>query len=151
MNLALTMPLKCVSLWQPWASLVAAGVKTVETRSWAIPYSLLGSRIGIHAAKTHMGINLAKEDPELWGCCVRHLGWELPQISEECCILPFGMLVATAVVEACFPVERLVPDVFGDYSPGRFGWVLSGVEKLVEPVPIKGRQGIFTVYPGASA
>ena len=29
--------MKAISLWQPWASLVAEGVKTIETRSWAPP------------------------------------------------------------------------------------------------------------------
>ena len=29
--------MKAISLWQPWASLVVGGVKTVETRSWALP------------------------------------------------------------------------------------------------------------------
>jgi len=28
------MILKALSLWQPWASLMALGVKRIETRSW---------------------------------------------------------------------------------------------------------------------
>ena len=31
-------PIKAVSLWQPWASLVACGVKHHETRHWTTNY-----------------------------------------------------------------------------------------------------------------
>lgn len=30
--------MKCISLWQPWASLLVAGVKKIETRSWLTGY-----------------------------------------------------------------------------------------------------------------
>lgn len=36
------------SLWQPWASLVALGVKTIETRSWSTKYR---GPLMIHASK----------------------------------------------------------------------------------------------------
>lgn len=40
-----------ISLWQPWASLIACGVKPFETRDWAPPAELIGQTIAIHAAK----------------------------------------------------------------------------------------------------
>ena len=40
-----------ITLWQPWASLIADGVKQYETRSWKPPWHLVGKRIAIHAAK----------------------------------------------------------------------------------------------------
>ena len=43
--------MKAISLWQPWASLIACGAKPFETRSWAPPRELIGQRIAIHAAK----------------------------------------------------------------------------------------------------
>src|SRR3972149_12240119 len=30
--------MKAISLWQPWASLIAVGAKKYETRSWDTPY-----------------------------------------------------------------------------------------------------------------
>jgi len=30
--------MKAISLWQPWATLIALGLKTVETRSWRMDY-----------------------------------------------------------------------------------------------------------------
>lgn len=43
--------MKAISLWQPWASLIACGAKPYETRSWAPPAELIGATIAIHAAK----------------------------------------------------------------------------------------------------
>ena len=43
--------MKTISLWQPYASLIAAGEKTIETRGWAPPKGVMGQRIAIHAAK----------------------------------------------------------------------------------------------------
>ena len=45
------MTMKAISLWQPWASLIACGAKPYETRSWAPPRDLIGKPIAIHAAK----------------------------------------------------------------------------------------------------
>lgn len=43
--------MKAISLWQPWASLIAIGEKPFETRSWSPPPELIGQTIAIHAAK----------------------------------------------------------------------------------------------------
>ena len=43
--------MKAISLWQPWASLIACGAKPFETRSWAPPRDMIGQPIAIHAAK----------------------------------------------------------------------------------------------------
>jgi activating signal cointegrator 1 len=39
---------KAISLWQPWATLIALGEKKFETRSWLTNYR---GQIAIHAAK----------------------------------------------------------------------------------------------------
>ena len=41
-------PVKAITIWQPWASLVAVGAKTMETRSWPTKYR---GPIAIHAAQ----------------------------------------------------------------------------------------------------
>lgn len=42
--------LPCISLWQPWASWVAWGLKSIETRTHNRFATLRGRTIGIHAA-----------------------------------------------------------------------------------------------------
>ena len=44
-------PVYAITLHQPWASLIALGIKTVETRSWLAPERLLGQTVAIHAGK----------------------------------------------------------------------------------------------------
>ena len=38
-----------ITLWQPWATLVAAGAKPFEFRHWAAPKRLWRQRVAIHA------------------------------------------------------------------------------------------------------
>jgi len=42
------LAIKAISLWQPWASLVANGLKLYETRGWPTKYRGV---LAIHAAK----------------------------------------------------------------------------------------------------
>lgn len=44
------MRLPIVTLHQPWAHAIVARQKHIETRSWPAPATILGERIGIHAA-----------------------------------------------------------------------------------------------------
>ena len=46
------MPTTVLSVWQPWASLLATGTKTIETRTEPAPAALVGQRIAIHASST---------------------------------------------------------------------------------------------------
>ena len=40
-----------ITLHQPWATLIALGVKNVATRSWPAPEWLLGQTFAVHAGK----------------------------------------------------------------------------------------------------
>jgi hypothetical protein len=42
--------MKALTIWQPWASLIALGLKPYEFRTWPAPRSIRGQRIVIHAA-----------------------------------------------------------------------------------------------------
>ncbi len=56
--------MKALTLWQPWASLVALGVKTIETRSWSTKYR---GPLAIHAgAKKPARIWTQYERPDLY-------------------------------------------------------------------------------------
>lgn len=36
---------------------------------------------------------------------------------------------------------------FGDYTPGRFAWILADVQKLPDPIPAKGALGLWEWTP----
>lgn len=134
--------MKAISLWQPWATLVAMGAKRIETRHWSLPPALLGQRVAIHAAKTRDHI-----------CVCRDLPFSIYIPDPDA--LPFGAVVATVILERCgeitarsaaeldlrHPRER----AFGNYAPGRYAWVLSDARPLEQPVPFRGAQGWFDV------
>lgn len=136
--------MKALTLWQPWASAIALGLKKIETRGWPTKYR---GPLAIHAAtRQHREDRACFEailaaahhvERDVWaGYCDSN--YEL---------LPFGEVVATCRLTDCLWVESL--DVggaerrWGDYSAGRWGWVLEEVERLMVPVPAVGRQGLW--------
>lgn len=44
--------MKAISIKQPWASLIAHGIKDVENRTWKCPQEYIGQRVLIHVSKT---------------------------------------------------------------------------------------------------
>jgi hypothetical protein len=125
---------KAISLWQPWASLIADGRKRIETRSWKAPGWLLGKKIAIHAAKI-ANIDAAAD-----------FGYEYAGKF----VGPRGAIVATAYLESCVQftpenVERISDEekLYGDFALGRFGWFLTDVERIEPPIEVRGHQGIF--------
>lgn len=144
--------MKALSLWQPWATLVAIEAKGLETRSWSTNYR---GRLAIHAAKkwTHELSDLCDQPPFLGA-----LDAALPQLETDAVamspkaarLLPLGCIVATADLTDCIAITlRNAPDEpeysFGDYRPGRFMWRLENVRRLPTPIPCRGAQGLFNV------
>ena len=130
-------PLQCLTLRQPWATLIALGYKRFETRGWQPRTGEFPRALGIHAGAT--------EDREMTRICRRN-GLQLPDT------LPKKAIVALAVMEAPLPTgSRLLEELLtsrekmlGDYSPGRYAWPLFGVQPLPEPVPVSGQRGLWT-------
>ena len=128
-------PLKAVSLWQPWASAIPLGWKGVETRHWKTAHR---GEIAIHAAKrwTPAQAEFASVERALGRVPAR---------------LPFGAIVAIVSIVDVRPSEELelsvsaIERLYGNYEPGRFGWVLENVRPLREPVGCVGRQSIWTL------
>jgi hypothetical protein len=115
--------MKALSLTQPFASLVVDGRKTIETRSWSTRYR--GS-LAIHATKT----------PDRVVC--RNFGYDPAIIS---CGAILGVVQLVDCVQ--FPNPKTPPDKYGDFTVGRWGWLLADVTKLPAPVPVKGYQGLW--------
>jgi len=138
------MKMKAISLYQPWASLMALGHKRIETRSWATSYR---GPLAIHAAKKLV----MPDDPEFREA-LEKLGlianWDGKNCSWPKGDFPRGAIVGVCNLHSCVPVglgpilenyERL----FGDYSPGRYLWLTTDMKKLNNPIPCIGRQGFW--------
>ena len=86
--------MKAITVWQPWATLLATGQKHNETRSWKTSYR---GEILIHAAKTdHSGILLHIPMEEL-----KH--FQKAGVVNE---LPTGVIVGKANLVDCFQIDE---------------------------------------------
>jgi len=111
-------PIKALSIWEPWASLVARGVKRHETRHWSTTYR---GPIAIHAAKT---LDLAGAPEAL---CVGALGlfWHKDR--------PTGVVVAIGELRNVHRAEDVAGRLTradaaaGNFGYGRFAWEIAKV------------------------
>ena len=132
-----------LSLLQPWASLVVMGLKKIETRSWRTAYR---GTLLIHSSLGRKGKILATEPP-----FCRYI----PDFDA----LPFGAIIGHVHLEDIVPVEQLYysdaqlavltleEKAFGDYTLGRYAWLLSEPVMFDNVLPMKGGLGIWHYRP----
>lgn len=195
--------MKALTLHQPWASLVALGGKSIETRSWSTAYR---GRLLIHAAKRPIRENVVVGDWEAYppdpprGPLHPNHDTHRParlytnagswRLGASWWPLPLGAVVASCDLLDVVPmVDRIPPQSewrdpwtvmtvepwpilttwrgfgsaetvrefsaelpFGDYSPGRFAWLLGDVKPTTErcprcwPVDVRDRNGAIVRY-----
>jgi hypothetical protein len=80
--------MKALTVWQPWATLIAIGAKPYEFRGWQPPRSLLGQRLAIHAgarsvkvAEVRALVRALKGDPSMSNPCL-HQDLALPALEK---------------------------------------------------------------------
>ena len=146
-----------ITLHQPWATLIALGIKAVETRSWPVPGRLLGQVIAVHAGK-----RVVRRPGDRIEQKLRIRLWE-----DWIRTIPAGAVLATVTLAGMAQVEYVDPmtghavhdgrtevgcaagtgrtpiDPWGDFSAGRWLWFLNDVESLPEPIPAVGRQSFW--------
>ena len=141
-------PVKALTLHQPWASLMAWGVKTIETRSWPTAYR---GPLAIHAAKTIPDYaRAAAVEIAPIARALASAGVDPTTLAG----LPLGAVVALVDLIDCRHIDETScepgPDrPFGNFASGRFGWVTRNPRVLAPPVPARGRQGLWDWAPPA--
>lgn len=131
--------MKALSITQPWATLIAIGAKTIETRSWNTGYR---GRMAIHAAKGFPRYARETLFEEAFRVPLEAAGYHIAAD------LPLGCVVATCNLVR---IHRVQPDTvvpsaerpFGNYDIGRYMWMLEDVVPLTGFVPAKGRLGLW--------
>lgn len=144
--------MKCISLWQPWATLIAIGAKTIETRSWYWAYR---GPLAIHASKGGLSKSEFYETCEL-----SEIKYALAAAGIDPKQMPRGAIVATCNMVDCvrfarpgvmmgekqaYPMAGQLEQAFGDYTIGRFGFMLRDIVRIEQPIPFVGKQGPFEV------
>jgi hypothetical protein len=141
--------MKAITIWQPYASLIATGIKQYETRSWQTNYR---GELLIHAAKRPVSLWLSI----LWNNI--HATSDR-DISCEASTLPLGAIVAIADLTDCLEIvesdflnsNRIINKHLqskaelscGDWQTGNFAWELKNIKPLIRPIPAKGYQGLW--------
>lgn len=167
--------MRALSLSQPWASAVAFDLKSIETRSWRTSYT---GPLAIHASmvpgRGYSALqHLLTLKPSLFGesssalaDSIWYQAWhsddsvlnpeELANYDNLVRRLPPGAIVAVAMLYDCVPVEDVRDSIseqeriLGDYSDGRWAWLLYKIESI-EPVPCRGSLGLWTVPDDVAA
>jgi len=131
--------MKTLSLLQPWASLTVMGYKTIETRSWSTTHR---GPLLIHASKGRKGAVLSTEAP-------------FTKYISAFNSLPFGAIIGQVWLEDVVPVEQLFlsdsrlakltleEKAFGDYTKGRWAWLLAEPIQFTHPIPIGGSLSLW--------
>lgn len=126
--------MKALTIWQPWASLIASGEKQYETRSWETKYR---GPLAIHAG-------LGDMTKELFEC---NSFYRDALQRSTVPSLPSGGVLCIVNLVACVPTAGLCvsqkEQAFGDFSSGRFAWRLEIVERFENPILVSGKQGLW--------
>lgn len=142
--------MKALTILQPWAHLIAIGAKTIETRSWETTYR---GPLAIHASANTKFIAFHGKhcitDQEPFRSAL------LASFKAGRVMWP-GMVIAICRLIGCYKIAPIPkglkanPEIFseqelafGDYTPGRYAWLLSDVKKLPSPIPAKGALGLW--------
>ena len=128
--------MRAFTVYQPYAYAIIAGLKQYETRPRK---THIRGRVAVHAGRldeVHATKHLSGND--FWAL-MAEIGGKTD--------LPRGAVLGTVEIVDCVPVEEIIHTLsererlLGDYSPGRFAWVLKNPVAFSMPVPAKGKQG----------
>jgi hypothetical protein len=153
--------MKALTLYQPWATLIATGHKRIETRSWATKYR---GPLAIHAGK-NTGFMIGAQkivDDEPFRSVMGNI-----YRAANTTPFPLGVIVATCELVWIEELGKYTWEMhqagwrignhfwetseqekaFGDYTPGRFAWFLDDVQPLSQPISAKGAMGLWEWLP----
>lgn len=129
---------RALTLLPPWANAVAHYGKAVENRSWVVPSTVeMPLKVLIHAAAN---------SPVALDERVDQIRWGISRVAHH---LVYSSFVALATVTECHRANvcRHCSSIWRSHYPHDFHWVLDDVRSLPEPVPAKGRQGLWKPTP----
>jgi activating signal cointegrator 1 len=129
--------IKAITLYQPYASLIIAGAKRFETRTWGSDYTGL---LVIHAGKT-LEVDSGNR------VFMYHL---LASGIGDPRKLPLGAALGVVWKGKCFRAASVIPyidereQIFGGFKgDDRVAWELENPVAFEQPIPMKGSQGLW--------
>lgn len=146
--------MKLLSLWEPWATLMALGEKRIETRSWDTDYrGLLAIQSAKHWDKDQEV--LTYQDPFYESLKRGGIRTKADKFGAQRFVFPHGHITCVVRLLTCWPTEqteatypRLMTEqekAFGNYDDGRWAWVTGSVFRLPEPILFPGPRSLGNV------
>lgn len=163
--------MKALTVWQPWATLIAIGAKPYEFRGWMPPTDFVWKRIAIHAAARPVRLKEVEdiltrlENGDKSDCLIADKAAPLlirvragilakkrknelftTEPEQEPFELPHSAVVCTAILGFARPGKACAME-FGckveDHVRGfNYGWPMNEVVPMM-PVPARGAQGFW--------
>jgi hypothetical protein len=134
--------MKVITLIEPWGSLIMHGKKTIETRSWKTNYR---GELYIHTSKKR-----ERRTDEKYLNAIELLN------SEPI----YGYIIAKCTLSDCIEItESFAKKIIcfdstnyhlGNYSAGRYAWILKDITPLEEFIPAIGKQGFWYYHKESS-
>lgn len=138
-------PIKAITIYQPWATLKAKGIKRYETRSWKTSYR---GPIAIHAG----GEVFSRYIISVNALAIMNKVPGFEDLKE----LPRGAVIAVGNLIACHKMDKPFQDTLsdderamGNFGIGRYAWEFADLVEC-EPIPAKGKQGLWSWTPPAA-
>jgi len=128
----------CLSVRQPWADLLVRGIKDVENRTWDTKYR---GRLFIHASTRFdaEGFTLLAEYME------EFTGVRAVDALRSKSEYTLGAIIGSVLLRDVIPwKESMLDDLSVWHSEDMIGWYVEQPEILSNPVPVRGRMGLFT-------
>jgi len=167
--------MRALTVKQPWASLIASGLKQIENRTYPVPKTVRGERIAIHAGK-----GFDSEWRNKYPCTCGDRGAVTPEFvkSESCepcrfardflsydqtnlIFYPGRILCTARIVGQIHPDEEFYGRTLSTvtefvynrhldvdrtfYQTGAYGWILADVELVNDPRIHRGMLGFWEV------
>jgi len=136
--------LRAISMWQPIPSLLAAGVLSIETRSW----KTAPGPIALHAGKSRKGFEWATYP--LWREVMNELGLRVENLPLGCVVAVCDIVEVVRTDELELPPDSLDAAMLA-LPPGHWAFRLANMRPLPRPVPCPGGRMVFRLPSEAHA
>jgi predicted transcriptional regulator len=149
--------MKAISIKQPWAYLICAGIKDIENRTWACPKRYIGQRVLIHASGDRK-LNLTSLTREQYNYACDKIIWDSTTVK------PCDMWNRSAIIGSVEIVDCVInhPSIWADKNKVKwvgekrslyeemhgekliYNWVLANPILFENPIlNVKGRLGFW--------
>lgn len=124
--------MRALTICQPYAELIARGIKRVENRTWATGYR---GPLLIHAGKSKKFLS-----GDNYGIPLAEMNW--------------GAVVAVANIEACYDIFQIQKGTLPEsheflraheHCEGPYCFVLGNIRRFKNPIEARGEQGFFFI------